>query len=79
MPHFAASDLGLHCLPITLMWVSRLEWVKFGIIAELLPFREMSREIWKFSESMKSQGILKKVREVTNFGKVSKKSGFFFF
>ena len=26
-PHSAASDLGLHCLPITLLWVSRLQWV----------------------------------------------------
>ena len=24
----AASDLGLHCLPITLLGVSRLQWVK---------------------------------------------------
>ena len=29
-PHSAASDLGLHCLPITLLWVSRLQWVKSG-------------------------------------------------
>ena len=28
MPRSAASDLGLHCLPITLLWVSRLQWVK---------------------------------------------------
>ena len=27
MPHFAASDLGLQCLPITLLGVSRLQWV----------------------------------------------------
>ena len=27
MPHSAASDLGLHCLPITLLVVSRLQWV----------------------------------------------------
>ena len=26
-PRSAASDLGLHCLPITLLWVSRLQWV----------------------------------------------------
>ena len=25
--HSAASDLGLHCLPITLSRVSRLQWV----------------------------------------------------
>ena len=26
-PHSAASDLGLHCLPSTLLRVSRLQWV----------------------------------------------------
>ena len=28
MPRSAVSDLGLHCLPITLLQVSRLQWVK---------------------------------------------------
>ena len=28
-PHFAASDLGMHCLPVTILGVSRLQWVKF--------------------------------------------------
>ena len=27
MPRSAASDLGLHCLPVTLLGVSRLQWV----------------------------------------------------
>ena len=27
MPHYVLSDLGLHCLPITLLGVSRLQWV----------------------------------------------------
>ena len=27
MPHSVASDLGVHCLPITLLGVSRLQWV----------------------------------------------------
>ena len=27
MPHYVVSDLGLHCLPMTLLWVSRLKWV----------------------------------------------------
>ena len=27
MPHHVASDLGLHCLPMALLWVSRLKWV----------------------------------------------------
>ena len=26
----AASDLGLHCLPITHLWVFRLQWVKLS-------------------------------------------------
>ena len=26
-PHCAASDLELHCLPNTFLWVSRLQWV----------------------------------------------------
>ena len=26
-PRFAASDMGLHCLPITLLEGSRLQWV----------------------------------------------------
>ena len=26
--HSVASDLGMHCLPITLLQVSRLQWVK---------------------------------------------------
>ena len=28
MPHSVASDLGLHCLPIIFLGVSRLQWVK---------------------------------------------------
>ena len=32
-PHSAASDLGLHCLPVTLLQVSRLQWVNvFGSV-----------------------------------------------
>ena len=44
MPHSAASDLGLHCLPITILLVSRLQWVKedsfgynYGIIFSSSP------------------------------------------
>ena len=28
MPHYVASDMGLHCLPMTLLRVSWYEWVK---------------------------------------------------
>ena len=31
MPHFVASDLGLHCLPIVLLGVSRLKLVKLNM------------------------------------------------
>ena len=37
MPRFAASDLGLHCLPITRLGVSSLQWVKrtwFSVLYE---------------------------------------------
>ena len=27
IPYTAGSDLELHCLPVTLLWVSRLKWV----------------------------------------------------
>ena len=27
-PHSAASDLGLYCLPMSLLWDARLKWVK---------------------------------------------------
>ena len=27
MPHSVASDLGLHCLPMFLLWDARLKWV----------------------------------------------------
>ena len=31
-PHSAASDLGLHCLPISLLWDARHKWVKEYIL-----------------------------------------------
>ena len=30
--HSAASDLGLQCLLITLLWVSQLQWVKCRLL-----------------------------------------------
>ena len=35
IPHTAASDQGLHCLSITLLEVSRLQWVKSYLIPSL--------------------------------------------
>ena len=37
-PHSAASDLGLHCLPNTLLGVSRLQWVKVLCVKYLALF-----------------------------------------
>ena len=34
MPHIVASDLGLHCLPITLLGISRLQWVKSNFLEQ---------------------------------------------
>ena len=33
MPRSAASSRDLHCLPITLLWVSRLQWAKYCDLA----------------------------------------------
>ena len=35
-PHFATSDLGLRCLPITLLGVSRLQLIKLVLLAQKL-------------------------------------------
>ena len=32
MPHSAASDMGRHCLPVTLLGVSRLQWVNTSMV-----------------------------------------------
>ena len=31
MQHSAASDLSLHCLPVSLSWDARLKWVNQGV------------------------------------------------
>ena len=38
-PHSAASDLGLHCLPSTLLWVSQLQWVKWNLEQRILKIK----------------------------------------
>ena len=30
MPHYVASDLDLHCLPMSHLWDARLKWVKYS-------------------------------------------------
>ena len=38
-PHYAASDLDLHCLPMSLLWDATHKWVKLNI------FHYFQREI----------------------------------
>ena len=38
MPHSVASDLGLHCLPINLLGVFRLQWVNTRLGLNLRKF-----------------------------------------
>ena len=44
MLHSAASDLGLHCLPITLLWVSLRQWV-MACDTQLNPITELVKKI----------------------------------
>ena len=37
MPHYVGSDVGLHCLPMTLLRVTKSEWVKCK--THILPFK----------------------------------------
>ena len=46
MQHSAASDVCLHCLPITLLGISRLQWVNRVFALFLLP-----KSIYTFSAS----------------------------
>ena len=39
--HYVASDLGLHCLPMTLLQVSRQKWVKRVLTFNLLLTSEL--------------------------------------
>ena len=60
-PHSAASDLGLHCLPVTHLGVSRLQWVNcwyttkvteaavFSLLScwNLFSYREFLLVVWQ--------------------------------
>ena len=43
MLHSAASDLGLDCLPVTLLGVSRLEWANYQVLKpeEILEYQDL--------------------------------------
>ena len=55
-PRAAASDLGLHCLPITLWEVSRLQWVKLVLLGWKLVHNSDAAKITKKSKR-KVQGV----------------------
>ena len=40
--HSAASDLGLHCWPFTLLGVSRLQWVKPFMLGGLIYYNYLN-------------------------------------
>ena len=44
MLQFVVSDLGLHCLPVTILGVSRLQWVKYHYFHVYCKFLENSPE-----------------------------------
>ena len=53
MPLSAVPDLGLHCLPVTLLRVSRLQWVKVlsKILIEYILFYvffRQTKKTWHF-------------------------------
>ena len=48
--HFAASDLGLHCLPVTSLGVASLQWVKiFSQMQECRPRSDCSSALFAYA------------------------------
>ena len=41
MPHSVASDLGLYCLPMTLLWDARHKWVNIQSIDLLTQLKKI--------------------------------------
>ena len=48
-PHFAASDLGLHCLPMSLKKTAMLIWVNCNQIIMLLMTSRLKSKHWPTS------------------------------
>ena len=48
MPHSVASDLGLHCLPITLLRVSRIQLVIILFLSHSVLVKKFSRKHFKY-------------------------------
>ena len=45
-PHSTVSDLGVHCLPITLLGVSRLQWVNEAYLFGMRTKTFSCTDIW---------------------------------
>ena len=53
--HPAASDLDLHCLPMSLLWAARRKWVNCMLIHVLLKyFKYRFSEIWSYFAHLRS-------------------------
>ena len=54
MPHYAASDLGLYCLPVTLLGVSRLKWVieKVSVLSYFSTLAEKSVSVLSYFSTL---------------------------
>ena len=59
-PRSAAADLGLHCLPVTHLQVSRLQWVK-----ELITTTADNTLNYFFNIFWRKQGLLFHVNQFT--------------
>ena len=60
-PHNAASDLGLHCLPMTRLGVSSLQWIRVDLSIEAGwgdPFWEEQPPLKAFKFHLKKQKML---------------------
>ena len=50
-PRSAASDLGLHCLPMSFLWDAMLKWVKSNIVSRHIcqwTPHSIIRILWKY-------------------------------
>ena len=73
-PHIAASDLGLHCLPITLLGVSRLQRVNVNMDDSKMMHSKSSRGgNYIKSTSGNIRGLLQSRRTVNPRHKIEKR------
>ena len=64
MPHYAVSDLDLHCLPITLFGVSWLKWIKHSEIFNWLCWVLTTRQpLWVILRRLQEKGR-KEIEEI---------------